>query len=114
MQLFGLACAVLDARGAQWLRGNAVLVVSIYAGLSLLTFVLFAWDKSCARRGARRVSERTLHLFELCGGWPGALAGQRWLRHKSEKRSYRVVLWLIVALHLALWSVVAWTALRGA
>jgi uncharacterized membrane protein YsdA (DUF1294 family) len=90
-----------------------LVVVSVYAGMSLVTFLAFAWDKSRARRVQRRVPERTLHLFELLGGWPGALAGQSWLRHKSEKLSYRVVLWLIVGLHLAGWGTFAYLAARG-
>lgn len=89
-------------------------LLAVYAVASLVTFLVFAWDKSCARRGARRVPERVLHLLELCGGWPGALAAQAWLRHKSAKLSYRVVLWLIVALHVALWGVLAWLALDSA
>jgi uncharacterized membrane protein YsdA (DUF1294 family) len=92
----------------------ALLVAAVYAGMSLVTFVAFAWDKSRAKRAQRRVPERTLHLLELLGGWPGALAGQRWLRHKSEKLSYRIVLWVIVLLHLAGWGAFAYYAARGA
>lgn len=91
----------------------ALAVAAVYGGMSLVTFVAFAWDKSRAKRAERRVPERTLHLLELLGGWPGALAGQRWLRHKSEKLSYRVVLWAIVALHVAGWGAYAYFELRG-
>ena len=91
----------------------AIFVASVYAGMSLVTFVAFAWDKRCAVRAKRRVPERTLHTLELLGGWPGALAGQRWLRHKSEKLSYRIVLWAIVALHLAGWGAFAYFSARG-
>jgi uncharacterized membrane protein YsdA (DUF1294 family) len=98
---------------AAWVSTHALLLAGLYAGMSLATFLAFAWDKHCARRGRRRVPERTLHGLELLGGWPGALAGQRWLRHKSEKRSYRLVLWAIVALHLAGWGAFAYLAWRG-
>lgn len=81
----------------------ASIALAVYAGASLVTFCAFAFDKSSAARGARRVPESTLHLFELLGGWPGALAGQFLLRHKSAKLSYRLVLWLIIALHAAAW-----------
>jgi uncharacterized membrane protein YsdA (DUF1294 family) len=91
-------------------RTLIVIALAVYAGLSLVTFLAFAWDKHCAVRGRWRVPEATLHLLELCGGWPGALAGQSWLRHKSTKLSYRIVLWLIVALHMAGWT--AWLYLR--
>jgi uncharacterized membrane protein YsdA (DUF1294 family) len=82
---------------------HASIVLAVYAGMSLVAFCAFAWDKRCATRGARRVPENTLHFLELLGGWPGALAGQALLRHKSAKLSYRLVLWVIIALHAAGW-----------
>ena len=96
-----------DAGTQTWI----IAVLAVYAGMSLVTFLFFAWDKRCAVQGRSRVPEATLHLLELLGGWPGALAGQRWLRHKSAKLSYRIVLWLIVALHLAGWAAFAYRSL---
>jgi uncharacterized membrane protein YsdA (DUF1294 family) len=90
-----------------WVSAHALALAAVYAGASLATFLAFAWDKHCARRGRRRVPERTL------GGWPGALAGQSLLHHKSEKLSYRLVLWAIVALHLAGWAAFAYLSWRG-
>ena len=61
-----------------------------WAGLvSLITFVVFAWDKRASRRGGWRVSERTLLGWSLLGGWPGGWLAMRRLRHKSVKRSFR-------------------------
>ena len=74
-----------------------------YVVMSVFTFVAFAWDNRSAARGRWRTPEATLHLLELLGGFPGALVAQRILRHKSYKLSYRLVLWLIVALHMAAW-----------
>jgi uncharacterized membrane protein YsdA (DUF1294 family) len=80
-----------------------------YALVSLLTLVVYAWDKRAARRGGRRTPEATLHLLELLGGWPGALVAQRLIRHKNAKPGYQIVFWLIVALHLAAWvALVRW------
>lgn len=71
-----------------------------YAGLSVITFVVYAIDKSAARRKGPRTPERTLHLLALAGGWPGALLAQRWLRHKSAKASFRRVFWVTVVVNV--------------
>ncbi|MCM0084364.1 DUF1294 domain-containing protein [Geomonas sp. Red32] len=69
----------------------------LYAAASLLTFLLYAADKTAARNGAWRIPELTLHTASLLGGWPGGLLAQRLLRHKSSKRSFQLVFWLTVA-----------------
>lgn len=85
----------------------------VYAGMSLATFLAYGWDKRRARLGGSRVPEKTLHSFELLGGWPGALLGMRVFRHKTQKRSFRRVSLAIILLHLAAWCAwVYWTWLR--
>lgn len=76
-----------------------------YLALSLLTFVIYAIDKSKAKRGVWRIPEKTLHLLSLVGGWPGALLAQQLLRHKSSKTRFRIVFWLTLCLNLA---VIGW------
>ncbi|TVS00496.1 MAG: DUF1294 domain-containing protein [Phycisphaerales bacterium] len=77
-------------------------VIGVWYGVaSLVTIALYAHDKRSARKGRWRVSERTLHRWELLGGWPGALVGQRLFKHKRRKQSYRRVFWMIVFLHVA-------------
>jgi len=61
---------------------------------------MYAVDKSAAKRGARRTSENTLHWLSFIGGWPGGLIAQQTLRHKSKKRSFRLVFWMTVVLNL--------------
>ncbi|MBD2608028.1 cold shock and DUF1294 domain-containing protein [Scytonema hofmannii FACHB-248] len=75
----------------------------LYPVMSFLTFTLYADDKSRAKQGRWRVSERTLHLCEFMGGWLGAFIAQRRLRHKSRKVSYQIVFWVIVAIHIIFW-----------
>ena len=84
-------------------RSN-ILVASVFLFLvaSGVTFLVYAFDKSAAQKGAWRTPESTLHVLSLIGGWPGALAAQRILRHKSRKTSFRFVFWLTVALNLTL------------
>lgn len=81
-----------------------LLALSLYALMSSVAFGAMALDKRAARRGTRRTPERTLHLLELSGGWPGSLLASRLLRHKSTKGSYRIVRWSIIALHALGWS----------
>ena len=87
---------------APWLVGGLV-------GVNALTALVYALDKSAARRGRRRMPERTLLLLGLLGGWPAALVAQQLLRHKTSKRSFQLAFWatvavdvLVVALTLAL------------
>jgi uncharacterized membrane protein YsdA (DUF1294 family)/cold shock CspA family protein len=75
------------------------LLLLIYLGASLITFTVYAWDKSAARKGAWRIHEGKLHILSLLGGWPGALIAQQTLRHKSKKASFRAVFWVTVAVN---------------
>ena len=78
-----------------------MLIVCIYAVVSLVTFAAYGLDKSAAVHARRRISERTLHVLAFLGGWPGALVAQRVFRHKTRKVSFRILLWITVALHCA-------------
>ena len=71
-------------------------ILAVYIGLSMLTYFVYAADKSAAKKGTWRTQESTLHLFALAGGWPGALIAQQRLRHKSKKESFRFVFWVTV------------------
>ena len=75
-------------------------ILAWYALMSLLTLVLYWRDKRAAVLGLWRTPEGTLHLLELLGGWPGALMGQKKLRHKCSKVSYQVEFWIVVVLNI--------------
>ena len=75
------------------------IILAVYVGLSILTYLLYAVDKSAAKKGTWRTQESTLHLFSLAGGWPGALVAQQKLRHKSRKVEFRFVFWITVLLN---------------
>jgi uncharacterized membrane protein YsdA (DUF1294 family)/cold shock CspA family protein len=56
------------------------LLAAAYLGMSAITFLAYALDKSAAQRQAQRTPESTLHVLSLLGGWPGALLAQQYLR----------------------------------
>jgi uncharacterized membrane protein YsdA (DUF1294 family) len=106
-----LAGAFLLLTGVAVAAGALPLAIgALYGAASLVTFGIYAWDKEAARRRRRRTSERTLHVLALVGGWPGALAAQSLLRHKSRKRPFRAVFWLTVAINC---GVVGWLWLHA-
>ncbi|MBA6232192.1 MULTISPECIES: DUF1294 domain-containing protein [unclassified Colwellia] len=72
----------------------------VYIGLSILTYLAYAFDKSKAQRGAWRTQESTLHFLSLAGGWPGAALAQQFLRHKSSKREFRNVYWITAIINM--------------
>ncbi|APW42599.1 DUF1294 domain-containing protein [Rhodoferax saidenbachensis] len=75
-------------------------IAAVYAAMSLITFMVYAMDKSAATRGQWRTPERTLHLLALAGGWLGALCAQQLLRHKSSKAKFQVMFWATVVLNV--------------
>jgi len=89
------------------------LVVVLYFAASLITFFTYGWDKSSARLGNWRTPEYNLHLMGLVGGWPGALAAQRLLRHKSSKQEFLSVFWVTVFLNVAAVGFLVWSGDTG-
>jgi uncharacterized membrane protein YsdA (DUF1294 family) len=75
------------------------MIFAIYMVVSLLSFIMYFFDKSAARKGAWRTQENTLHLLSLAGGWPGALIAQKKLHHKTKKQSFRYIFWITVLLN---------------
>ena len=85
---------------------------------SVIAFVLYGIDKRRAINKKPRISERSLHLLSLLGGWPGAHLATRLFRHKTLKVSFRFVFWMTVAVHLmiiayGIWSGWPITAIRA-
>jgi uncharacterized membrane protein YsdA (DUF1294 family) len=74
--------------------------------MSLITFIVYGFDKWKAKRGQWRVKENTLHLLSLLGGWPGAGLAQQFLRHKSSKKPFRIMYWVTVVANISI--VILW------
>jgi uncharacterized membrane protein YsdA (DUF1294 family)/cold shock CspA family protein len=85
---------------AMWFMGVLPsTVLLLYCSASLIAFIAYAMDKSAAQNQRWRTPESSLHLLALAGGWPGAFAAQRVLRHKSSKQSFLVTFWITVAIN---------------
>ena len=80
-----------------WALNGAALLGIYMLAVSAATFLVYAADKSAAERGRWRVRERTLHLWSLLGGWPGAFLAQRALLHKTRKEEFLSAFWRTVA-----------------
>lgn len=72
-------------------------LLALYAAMSSVTYIIYAKDKSAAQTNAWRTSESTLHTLSLLGGWPGATIAQIFLRHKTNKVTFKVTHWLTIA-----------------
>ncbi|NYT74145.1 DUF1294 domain-containing protein [Halomonas sp. QX-2] len=75
-------------------------IVAFYAVVSVIAYITYAIDKKAAIKNRRRVSEKSLHLLGVVGGWPGALLAQQRLRHKTQKTAFQVTFWLTVVVNL--------------
>lgn len=87
-----------------------LLIFSLYTLSSSLTFALFCLDKRAAIHNRRRLPERTLHLFSLFFGVPGAILAIVALHHKNRKPSFWLVTAGIAIIHVVAW-IVAWVAI---
>ena len=73
------------------------LALSCLLFFNLLCFLLFALDKQKARKGQRRIAEKTLHLATLPGAAPGAWAAIL-LPHKNRKATFWSITLLLTLL----------------
>ncbi|WP_339490524.1 DUF1294 domain-containing protein [Pseudomonas sp. EL_65y_Pfl2_R95] len=110
--IFAGLCILPLVGGVQLLlKAGIIWVLLVYTVMSVASFMQYWSDKAKAMTGAWRIPETTLHLFELFGGWPGALIAQQCFRHKTRKGSYQFVFWLIILAHQLFW--LDWFVLEG-
>lgn len=82
-------------------------VAWLYLAASAICFVVYSVDKAAAVAGRWRVSESTLIMLGVAGGWPGALVAQQILRHKSNKAAFRSAFWGSVVVNVIAFVVLA-------
>ncbi|MDP5142035.1 cold shock and DUF1294 domain-containing protein [Rheinheimera baltica] len=81
----------LIAVAAALLFGRLIYVLPLlYVEASIFTYWLYKTDKEAAiARHGNRLTEESLQLFSLIGGWPGAYLAQQQLAHKNRKHQFR-------------------------
>ncbi|MDK4530878.1 DUF1294 domain-containing protein [Kingella kingae] len=71
-------------------------LAAIYAGLSLVLYLMYQKDKNAANAGEWRVPEDNLHMFALVGGWCGGLIARYQFNHKTTKQEFVTTFWITV------------------
>ena len=89
------------------------LIVLWFAAVSGLAVILTLHDKRAARRGDRRVPERTLLLVCALGGSAAMLAAMRVIRHKTKHAKFMVGIPVMIAVQVALVVMFVWWRFGG-
>lgn len=70
--------------------------------INFVTIIAYWRDKKAAIAGDWRVPEIDLHMLELLGGWCGAFLAQKLFHHKTKKKSFRAMFWLMLFFQIIL------------
>ena len=73
----------------------------IFVAVNIGSAVTIWLDKRNARNGKRRISEHTLLVWAVVGGWLGGLCLMYALRHKTSKALFLGRYWLIMTIYIA-------------
>ena len=79
----------------------------VLAAVNVVAFAVYGADKRRAKKGKRRVPEKTLFLLAAIGGSLGAWAGMYAFRHKTRHRYF---VWGIPAILAAQMALAVWLA----
>ncbi len=60
-------------------------IIVYFIIINLITLVAMYMDKKKAKKGARRISEKTLFTLVFLGGGIGGIVGMYAFRHKTKK-----------------------------
>jgi uncharacterized membrane protein YsdA (DUF1294 family) len=77
------------------------IIIGYMALINLIAIVMFGIDKSKARQGNSRLSEKSLFFISFIGGIWGGILGMMAFRHKTRKMSFKAVMFIILLINLA-------------
>ena len=79
-----------ETGGNRAMKPVLIVILAALLILNLISFFLMAHDKQCARKGKRRIPEKTLFLSAGLFGALGGTAGMWLCRHKTKHWYFRV------------------------
>ena len=68
--------------------------------VNVITFLLYGVDKWKARKGKRRIPEKTLLALAFVGGAAGALVSMYFFHHKTKKAKFYLLVPLFLILQI--------------
>ena len=83
-------------------------IIYTLLAVNVVTFLVYGWDKLCARKDWWRIPERVLLGLALLGGSLGALLGMKAFRHKTKHRKFTVLVPLFLVMQIALAAWLLW------
>jgi len=77
--------------------------------INIIGFSFYAYDKLAGMRSCSRVPELVLHVLVILGATPMAIVAQQLFWHKTTKRRFQIVFWMIALLQAIAIYVVIYT-----
>lgn len=78
------------------------MLILIFAIMNVATFILYWYDKECARKRKWRVAEITLLSFSFFGGALGAYIAMHGLRHKTQHKKFQICVPIFLTIQIIL------------
>lgn len=78
------------------------MLIFILAIMNVITFILYWYDKECARKSKWRVAEITLLSFTFFGGALGAYIAMYCLRHKTQHKKFQICVPIFLTIQIIL------------
>lgn len=77
---------------------------------NIIVFSMYGLDKSRAKRGAWRISEKTLLLEAIIMGGLGAYLGMKLFRHKTKHTRFKIIVPVCMFIQIASCIVIIYKA----
>ena len=78
------------------------MIILYYIAVNAAAFIMYGADKFFAKKGMRRIPEKTLILIAALGGAFGAYAGMQLFRHKTKHAKFNISVPVLMAVHLGM------------